>query len=110
MQLQHLSFAGVVQQSSSVDSFLQQQGFRKHHRQNTLFYDTLIQDSSTRASYALRIPFTLHDPYIRFGTPYLVKKMFLEKLHPRLHIPWSVWRSAEHKLAEIADYLRSDLR
>jgi len=115
MQLKSKSLSGVVQPLSYVDSMLRQQGFTRSAGKSSPAYDVVIFDSSTSTSYFLRIPTRYQIPFssngelkVRFGQPYLEAKEKLKALSRQVtFIPTPVRQAAEHKLAEIADYLQS---
>ena len=113
MQLKDKWLTGLVKSFSLVDSTLLQQGFRRCGKNYSATYQLTIQDSATSSAYYLKIPTSLEkksDPgsiSIRIGAPILRKKVFMNKLNPSIEIPEAVWKAAESKLAEIADYIHS---
>ncbi|UFJ41703.1 hypothetical protein LOK74_04090 [Brevibacillus humidisoli] len=114
MQLRSKSLTGVVQSLSFVDNMLRQQGFRRGGEEHAPLYDVVIFDSATSISYYLRIPTSVSltcegtgEKTVKIGRPYLETKLLAHKSVKDLIIPEAVQRAAEHKLAEIADYLAS---
>ncbi len=113
MQLRVKSLTGVIQPLSLVDKTLLQQGFRRLGNDETPVYDVTIYDSATGTSYFLRIPTSLSTQYfsgkgelsVKIGRPYLESKFMLEGNPGEFIIPQAIRHAAEHKLAEIADYL-----
>ncbi|MGO0062173.1 hypothetical protein ACTID9_19425 [Brevibacillus fluminis] len=107
MILKSKTLRSVAQPLSSIDKLLRQQGFRPAAGEHPPMYDVVIYDSATNCSYFLRIPTNiLHDhPHsgeviVKFGTPSLESKALST-------IPDEIRQAAEHKLAEVADYLAS---
>ncbi|MGC5326639.1 hypothetical protein [Brevibacillus sp. SYSU BS000544] len=115
MQLRVKSLSGVIQPLSYVDKTLRQQGFRRMGSDDTPVYDVVIYDSATSTSYFLRIPTSIsHHNFsgkgeltVKIGRPYLESKFVLEGNSEEFIIPQAIRHAAEHKLAEIADYLVS---
>jgi hypothetical protein len=112
MQLKSKNLTGVVQPLSYVDKMLRQQGFHRSGGENTPTYDVVIYDSATSTSYFLRIPtnFTQSSSgkgelAVRLGHPYLEAKFYMNNAAEDFIIPKAIREAAEHKLAEIADYL-----
>lgn len=113
MQLRNKSLTGVVQPLSYVDKMLRQQGFHRAGGENTPTYDVVIYDSATSTSYFLRIPtnYTHNNSgkgelTVKLGHPYLEAKFYMHNAFDEHYvIPKSIREAAEHKLAEIADYL-----
>ncbi len=112
MQLKSKTLTGVVQPLSYVDKMLRQQGFHRAGGENTPTYDVVIYDSATSTSYFLRIPtnFTHSSSgkgelTVKFGQPYLEAKFYIPNNMEDFIIPKAIREAAEHKLAEIADYL-----
>lgn len=114
MQLKSKSLSSVVQPLSYVDSMLRQQGFTRVARGSSPSYDVVIFDSATSTSYFLRIPTRYQIPCsakgelkVRIGQPYLEPTERLRALSMQVsYIPTPIRQAAEHKLAEIADYLK----
>ncbi len=111
MQLKSKTLTGVVQPLSFVDKMLRQQGFRRV-KDHSPVYDVVIYDSATSTSYFLRIPTSIAQGFsgkgeltVKIGRPYLETKFYINGEDEDFVIPLSVKRAAEHKLAEIADYL-----
>lgn len=107
MILKSKTLRSVAQPLSSIDKLLRQQGFRATAGEHPPMYDVVIYDSATNCSYFLRIPTNIshESPHtgeliVKFGSPSLETKA----LSP---IPDEIRQAAEHKLAEIADYLAS---
>lgn len=113
MQLRSKTLTGVVQPLSFVDNMLRQQGFHRAGGESTPTYDVMIYDSATSRSYFLRIPANYSqnssgkgEITVKFGHPYLEAKFFLNNVsEEQFFIPLAIRQAAEHKLAEIADYL-----
>lgn len=112
MQLECNALVGMVQPLWYVDKTLLDQGFRRNNNQDSPTYNAMIYDSSTGITYHLRIP-TRHtvinefddEKTIKIGSPYLKLKMASRTSRESLLIPRAIKAAAEHKLAEIADYL-----
>lgn len=111
MRLRSKNLTGVVQPLPYVDQFLSQQGFTKMDDGSSLTYYATIYDSSTSNSYYLSIPTFItslscspHQPAVKMGFPRLQKKPRYGGDQEQM-IPLAVIQAAEHKLAEIADYL-----
>lgn len=107
MILKSKTLRSVAQPLSSIDKLLRQQGFRPTVGEHPPMYDVVIYDSATNCSYFLRLPTNIsHDcpvsgeSIIKFGSPSLEAKALSS-------IPDEIRQAAEHKLAEIADYLAS---
>jgi|GEM_PF-550551 len=114
MQLKSKTLTGVVQPLSVVDRMLRAQGFRRVGAEQTPVYDVVIYDSATNSSYFLRIPTSITQGFsgkgeitVKIGHPYLEAKILLQGSEEHFTIPPAIKRAAEHKLAEIADYLVS---
>lgn len=113
MQLRVKTLTGVIQPLSFVDKTLRQQGFRRMGNEDTPLYDVVIYDSATSTSYFLRIPTSLSthsfsgkgELSVKIGKPYLESQFLLEDSSGDFIIPQAIRHAAEHKLAEIADYL-----
>lgn len=112
MQLRSRSLTGVIQPLSYVDKMLRQQGFRRTGGKHPPIYDLVIYDSATSTSYFLRIPTSVThsnsrdgEISVKIGHPYLETRFFFHGTDEEFVIPREVRRAAEHKLAEIADYL-----
>jgi hypothetical protein len=112
MHLRNKTLTGVVQPLSFVDKMLRQQGFRRVGEDNTPLYDVVIYDSASSTSYFLRIPISITqgcsgkgELSVKIGQPYLEAKILLHGNDEHVIIPPAVRNAAEHKLAEIADYL-----
>ncbi|WP_232698281.1 hypothetical protein [Brevibacillus daliensis] len=112
MQLESKALIGMVQPLSNVDQTLVQQGFRRIGNNNSPVYDATIYDSSTSMTYYLRIPTHFapfqgeqSEPSVKIGSPYLKCKKAMRNSRDGLVIPRAIKAAAEHKLAEIADYL-----
>lgn len=113
MQLRVKTLTGVIQPLSFVDKTLRQQGFRRMGHEDTPLYDVVIYDSATSTSYFLRIPTSLSthnfsgkgELTVKIGKPYLESQFMLEDSSGEFIIPQAIRHAAEHKLAEIADYL-----
>ncbi|ATO48436.1 hypothetical protein P4V86_08550 [Brevibacillus laterosporus] len=112
MQLECNTLVGMVQPLWYVEKTLLEQGFRRNKNQDSPTYNAMIYDSSTGMTYYLRIP-TRHtglkeikdEEMIKIGSPYLKIKMASRTSREGLLIPRAIKAAAEHKLAEIADYL-----
>ncbi|QQE75676.1 hypothetical protein KDJ56_06965 [Brevibacillus composti] len=112
MRLKSKNLTGVVQPLAYVDKMLRQQGFSPSGG-DTPSYHLVIYDSATSSSYFLRIPATITgkptdtgELTVRLGRPYLEAKMYLHTPGEEfLAIPKEIREAAEHKLAEIGDYL-----
>lgn len=113
MQLRSKTLTGVIQPLSFVDKMLRQQGFHRAGGESTPSYDVVIYDSATSNSYFLRIPTNYTQSpsgkgeiTVKFGNPYLEAKFLLTTADDEhFFIPLAIRQAAEHKLAEIADYL-----
>jgi hypothetical protein len=113
MQLKNKSLTGVVQPLSYVDKMLRQQGFHRAGGERTPTYDVVIYDSATSTSYFLRIPTNYTNTStgrgeltVKLGHPYLEAKFCMHNTpEEQFVIPKAIREAAEHKLAEIADYL-----
>lgn len=113
MQLKSKSLSGVVQPLSYVDRMLRQQGFTRADGESSPSYDVIIFDSATSTSYFLRIPTRYQLPSsstgelkVRIGQPSLEAMEQLKAISLHISfIPTPIRLAAEHKLAEIADYL-----
>jgi len=113
MQIKSKALTGVVQPLSYVDKMLRQQGFYRAGGGDSPTYDVVIYDSATSTSYFLRIPTNYTQSPIgkgelavRLGQPYLEAKFYMNGAPDEsFYIPAAVRQAAEHKLAEIADYL-----
>jgi hypothetical protein len=113
MQLKSKTLTGLVQPLSYVDKMLRQQGFHRTGGESTPTYDVVIYDSATGTSYFLRIPANYIDSSsgkgeltVKLGHPYLEAKFFMHNTsEENFVIPLAIKQAAEHKLAEIADYL-----
>lgn len=76
-------------------------------------YDVVMYDSASSSTYFLRIPTNFTNTTsgkgeltVKLGHPYLEAKFYMNTASEELFfIPKSVREAAEHKLAEIADYL-----
>lgn len=76
-------------------------------------YDVVIYDSATSTSYFLRIPTNYTSTTtgkgeltVKLGHPYLEAKFYMHATaEDQFVIPKEIREAAEHKLAEIADYL-----
>ncbi|USG67325.1 hypothetical protein NDK47_08645 [Brevibacillus ruminantium] len=112
MRLKSKNLTGVVQPLSYVDKMLRQQGFSPTGGDDPT-YHVEIYDSATSSSYFLRIPanFTSRptdtgEMTVKLGHPYLEAKLYLNTtIDDLLIIPKEIREAAEHKLAEIGDYL-----
>lgn len=115
MRLKNKTLTGVVQPLSYVDKMLRQQGFQRSGGDSMPTYDVVIYDSASSSTYFLRIPtnFSSQDTgkgeqTVKLGHPYLeAESMMSIETEEFFFIPKSVREAAEHKLAEIADYLSS---
>lgn len=120
MRLTRKSLSGAMQPLSLVDRILTQQGFRRKQRLGEPLYDMKMQDSATKTIYFLRIPVKLekgstpNEPQVRIGCPYIDQKKEMKRNSRPApvtdEIPVSIMQAAEHKLAEIADYLKTQIR
>ncbi|MBO8170496.1 MAG: hypothetical protein H0Z33_01215 [Bacillaceae bacterium] len=111
MQLSRKNLAGAITSFGLVDRFLTRQGFRRKTRRGELMYGMRMEDSSTQSVYLLIIPVKMErmvnggsttTDHVRIGCPYL------DQRKNGSVIPLSVRQAAEHKLAEIADYLKTE--
>lgn len=106
MILKSKALRSVAQPLASIDKLLRQQGFRPAAGEEPPTYDVILHDSATNCSYSLRIPtnFSHECPkkgkIVKLGSPSLETKASSS-------IPEEIRQAAEHKLAEIADYLTS---
>ncbi|WP_400164832.1 hypothetical protein ACAF76_006115 [Brevibacillus sp. TJ4] len=115
MRLKNKTLTGLVQSLSYVDKMLRQQGFQRSGGVGMPTYDVVIYDSASSSSYFLRIPTSLSNEStgkgeltVKLGHPYLEAKFCLGTPSDELFfIPKAVREAAEHKLAEVADYLSS---
>ncbi|MGE7273283.1 hypothetical protein ACQKK5_17700 [Brevibacillus panacihumi] len=115
MRLKNKTLTGVVQPLSYVDKMLRQQGFQRSGGDSMPTYDVVIYDSASSSTYFLRIPtnFSSQDTgkgeqTVKLGHPYLEAEFMMStETEEFFFIPKSVREAAEHKLAEIADYLSS---
>ncbi len=123
MKLKSKTLTGVVQPLAYVDEILRQQGFRRAGgdlppRAGVDLpptYDVLIYDSATSISYFLRIPTSFphkytdsSEPTVKLGQPYLEAKTSVTAGEDEyILIPQAIRQAAEHKVAEVADYLSS---
>ena len=114
MRLKNKTLTGVVQPLSYVDKMLRQQGFHRSGGDSMPTYDVVMYDSASSSTYFLRIPtnFTTSstgkgEMTVKLGHPYLEAKFYMNTSEEIFFIPKSVREAAEHKLAEIADYLSS---
>lgn len=113
MQLKSKTLTGLVQPLSYVDKMLRQQGFHRAGGDITPTYDVMIYDSATGTSYFLRIPANYTgnswgkgELTVKLGHPYLEAKFDMQNTNEEnFTIPLAIRQAAEHKLAEIADYL-----
>ncbi|CAM5785759.1 MULTISPECIES: hypothetical protein [Brevibacillus] len=112
MRLKSKNLTGVVQPLSFVDKMLRQQGFSPSGG-DTPTYDVVIYDSATSSSYFLRIPANpvskpshTGEMTVKLGHPYLEAKLIFHTEQEEYSvIPKEIRQAAEHKLAEIGDYL-----
>ncbi|AUM66443.1 hypothetical protein C0R09_19015 [Brevibacillus laterosporus] len=112
MQLECNTLVGMIQPLWYVEKTLLEQGFHRSKSQDSPTYNAMIYDSSTGMTYNLQIP-TRHtvskecenEETIKIGSPYLKLKTALRTSQEDLLIPRAIKAAAEHKLAEIADYL-----
>lgn len=115
MRLKNKTLTGVVQPLSHVDKMLRQQGFQRSGGVSTPTYDAVIYDSANSSTYFLRIPTSISgvstgkgELTVKLGHPYLEAKFCMSTpSEDLLFIPKAVREAAEHKLAEVADYLSS---
>jgi hypothetical protein len=113
MRLKSKNLTGVVQPLSYVDKMLRQQGFHRSGGDSPPTYDVVIYDSATSTSYFLRIPTNYTSTTtgkgeltVKLGHPYLEAKFYMHATaEDQFVIPKEIREAAEHKLAEIADYL-----
>lgn len=112
MRLKNKTLAGVVQPLSYVDKMLRQQGFHRSGGDSMPTYDVVMYDSASSSSYFLRIPTNYTSTTtgkgeltVKLGHPYLEAKFYMNTSEEIFFIPKAVREAAEHKLAEIADYL-----
>jgi hypothetical protein len=113
MRLKNKNLTGVVQPLSYVDKMLRQQGFHRSGGDGMPTYDVVIYDSATSSTYFLRIPTNFTNTTtgkgeltVKLGHPYLEAKFYMNSASEELFfIPKAVREAAEHKLAEVADYL-----
>ncbi len=114
MQLTLKSLSGCVNSLSLVDRLFTQQGFKRRDRMGLPSYDMRIEDAATNCVYFLIIPLkwegekpssipneSQYERTVRIGNPYFDQKK------DGMQVPVSIKRAAEHKLAEIADYLKT---
>lgn len=115
MRLKNKTLTGVVQPLSYVDKMLRQQGFHRSGGDSMPTYDVVIYDSASSSTYFLRIPTNFTNTTtgkgeltVKLGHPYLEAKFYMNAASEELfYIPKAIREAAEHKLAEIADYLSS---
>jgi hypothetical protein len=112
MRLKNKTLTGVVQPLSYVDKMLRLQGFQRSGGDATPTYDVVMYDSASSRKYFLRIPTNFSQTTtgkgeltVKLGHPYLEAKFYLNASEEVFFIPKAVREAAEHKLAEIADYL-----
>lgn len=117
MHLTRKSLSGCVNSLSLVDRLLTQQGFKRRDRMGLPSYDMRIEDVATSCVYCLIIPLkwegektssirheSQYERTVRIGNPYFEQKK------DESQIPASVKQAAEHKIAEIADYLKTSTK
>ncbi|MDR7316588.1 hypothetical protein [Brevibacillus nitrificans] len=115
MRLKNKTLTGVVQPLSYVDKMLRLQGFSRSVGDATPTYDVVMYDSASSSTYFLRIPTNFANTTtgkgeltVKLGHPYLEAKFYMNSASEEVFfIPKAVREAAEHKLAEIADYLSS---
>ncbi|QDS33223.1 hypothetical protein [Brevibacillus brevis] len=113
MRLKNKTLTGVVQPLSYVDKMLRQQGFHRSGGDSMPTYDVVMYDSASSSTYFLRIPTNYTSTTtgkgelnVKLGHPYLEAKFYMNTASEEVFfIPKAVREAAEHKLAEIADYL-----
>ncbi|MFS0557275.1 hypothetical protein [Brevibacillus fortis] len=113
MRLKNKTLTGVVQPLSYVDKMLRQQGFHRSGGDSMPTYDVVMYDSASSSAYFLRIPTNYTSTTtgkgelnVKLGHPYLEAKFYMNTSSEEIFfIPKAVREAAEHKLAEIADYL-----
>ncbi|GAA4703609.1 hypothetical protein [Brevibacillus fulvus] len=114
MQLRNKALSGVVQPLTYVDRMMRQQGFQLTWADGIPSYGMRIYDSATNTSYFLRmcIHYTRHvnrngEQIVKLGAPSLEANVSANKRQiERSAIPLPIRQAVEHKLAEVADYLR----
>jgi len=114
MRLKIKNLSGVLQPISRVDKILRQQGFQRTGGTKPS-YDIVIYDSASSSTYCLRIPARISggstkkgEQAVKLGLPYLEAKICMNSPTAKpFFIPKAVREAAEHKLAEVADYLSS---
>lgn len=112
MRLREKSIAGLVRSQDHIDRILQSQGFI--YRSG--MYDIRMMDDLSGNVYHLRIPaFPLHSgdiaglPFFRLGKPSIHCNKGLSRFQSQTaDIPATVIDAANHKLAEVVSYLRSN--
>jgi hypothetical protein len=84
---------------SFVHKVLTKHGFHVARQEDQVLYRTLVQDASSEQTYELRIPTVPNQDTdrIKFGQAYFEDKQ---------RVPEAIYRAAQSKLAETADYLK----
>lgn len=112
MELQKSLLIGMVKPLSVVDKMLRSQGFSRRGR-DAITYDIQIEDVASHTVYYLRIParrtsdIESKDTFIKLDRPYLGKRRGPHRYHSSWEIPSSVVEAAQHKMAEVASYLKT---
>lgn len=118
MQFMKSPLSGTTKPLSLVDRMFVQQGFTRKQSLGEPVYNMKMEDTATSSVYFLRIPVKTDqaaagkqgEPLVRIGHPYLNQKQGTRNVSRSRNgghdIPLSITRAAEHKLAEIADYLK----
>lgn len=112
MEFEKSLLIGMVKPFSIVDQMFQSQGFSRRGRQSPT-YDIRIEDTASHTVYYLRIPARQMgnkentDALLKLDRPYIRKRQGPNRYNPTQEIPDSVVEAAQHKMAEIASYLKT---
>lgn len=111
MEFEKSLLNGMVKPFSAVDQMLQSQGFSR--RGSIRFtYNMQIEDAASHTLYYLRIParhtvnHNSDESLLKLDRPYIGKERGPDRYRPGRRIPLAVIEAAQHKIAEVASYLK----
>lgn len=113
MEFKKSLLIGMVKPFPVVDDILRSQGFSRRGSQ-TVIYDIRIADSACHTVYYLRIPARetkdrgKDGTFLKLDRPYIGKRQGSpSRFQQKREIPPSIVEAAQHKVEEIASYLKT---